>query len=235
MYLLEGNIGVGKSTFLSLLGQLCPEIVAVQEPVTRWSSAIDGSQLLENFYKDPQRWSFTMETMTMSIRVQEYVSTMQNHHPNRVMERSVYSGHYCFALNGYMQGNFNGIEWDIYSRWVDFLMHTMCRPPRGFIYLQASSEVCYDRMKLRAREGEETVPLAYLKQIELLHNRFLITKEGLPNYLASVPVLIIDATLDYKDHPERMQQHAERVRDFFAQTQSDAALTNRASSFDMMA
>ena len=223
MYLLEGNIGVGKSTFLSLLGQLCPEIIPVQEPMAQWVAEVGGAHLLENFYKDPARWTYTMETMTMISRVQDYVNAQKNIQPNRIMERSVYSGHYCFAVNGYMQGNFTGIEWNIYTAWVDFLMHQMCTPPQGFIYLRAPSEVCHARTRLRARGGEESVTLAYVKQIEALHERFLITKEGIPAYLASVPVLVIDATLDYKDHPERMHEHAEKVRNFLVTTQAPRA------------
>jgi len=33
MYIVEGNIGAGKSTFLKLLSQHVPQVTVVQEPV----------------------------------------------------------------------------------------------------------------------------------------------------------------------------------------------------------
>ena len=214
MYLLEGNIGVGKSTFLTILAQYCPEITVIQEPVDHWSGDAAGQSLLANFYQDPSRWTYTLETFTMLARVRDHILHQRQTNPLYIMERSVYSGHYCFAINGKARGAFTPIEWDIYSRWVDFLILKQCKPPRGFIYLQADPEVCAARVKVRERKGEESVPLEYMRQIHDLHEKFMISREGIDQRLAAVPVLTLDVSHDLTLDPERAADYAGRVRAF---------------------
>ena len=214
MYLLEGNIGVGKSTFLNILTQHCPEITVIQEPVDNWSLNADGQSLLANFYQDPARWAYTLETFTMLARVRDHTLHQRQNNPLYIMERSVYSGHYCFALNGKAHGSFTPIEWEVYSGWVNFLVLKQCKPPRGFIYLQAAPEVCATRMKVRDRRGEEAVSLEYMQQIHDLHEKFMISREGIDARLASVPVLTLDVTQDLTQDAGRAADYAAQVRAF---------------------
>ena len=226
MYLLEGNIGVGKSTFLQLLAKLCPTITLIQEPIAQWDSNIGGQQLLDNFYTDPKRWSYTLETLTMISRVKDHTTLNTTFKSMSIVERSVYSGHYCFALNGYNHGNFSALEWKIYSEWVDFLVHTICKPPRGFIYLRASTDICYKRMKQRARKGEESLSFEYMNNIGLLHEDFFIKKINIAPYLIPIPVLVIDANDDYVLNETLMQQHAQQIHDFLLHTEQQTTRNN---------
>jgi deoxyadenosine/deoxycytidine kinase len=219
MYIVEGNTGVGKSSFLTLITKFCPEISVIHEPLENWAGQTAGKSLLGNFYTEPKRWAYTMETMTMFSRVKEHVKEQQNTNLNRLMERSIYSGHYCFAKNGHKHGFFTPIEWNIYSQWVEFLITKHCNPPRGFIYLRAEPEVCFKRIRQRNRAGEESVSLEYMKQIHDWHEKLLISKHDVADNLKDVPVLVLDCNHDFVAYPERMREYAEQVRDFFMQTQ----------------
>jgi deoxyadenosine/deoxycytidine kinase len=219
MYILEGNIGVGKSTFLKLLGQYCPEITVIQEPQDNWASHEQGQSLLENFYKDPRRWAYTLETLAMVSRVKDHTFHQMPSDPNRLMERSVYSGHYCFAQNDYDSGYLSELEWEVYSRWVDFLVHKSCTPPRGFIYLRANPEACFERVKKRNRHGEESVSLDYIKRIHFWHDKFLLEKSGVAYNLAQVPVLTLDANYDLINDQVCLKNYLTQVKDFLRQTQ----------------
>ena len=152
MYIVEGNIGAGKSTFLSLLNQACPPVTVIQEPIETWTGKDFGISLLEQFYKEPIRWTYTMETLAMIYRSREHLKIQNSNFPYKVMERSIYSGHYCFALNGYEHGFFNSVEWNIYHQWVEFFFTQQCKAPKGFIYLQTSPNTCLTRVKKRKRE-----------------------------------------------------------------------------------
>lgn len=218
MYILEGNIGVGKSTFLKLIAKLCPEIDVIQEPKEAWSGATHGKSLLSNFYNDPSRWAYTMETLTMKSRVNDHLREQANNNPNRIMERSVYSGHYCFAKNGADQGFLSELEWKLYSQWVDFLVKGQCKIPRGFVYLKAEPDICLTRIYKRNRLGEENIPLNYLQQIHNLHDKFLLEKEDLFEELKSVPVLIIDCNSEFANNENLMNEHVARVRSFLKET-----------------
>jgi deoxyadenosine/deoxycytidine kinase len=219
MYILEGNIGVGKSTFLELLHQHSPDIAVVQEPKDNWASHQHGQSLLESFYQNPHRWAYTIETLAMISRVKDHTLEQEKANPNRILERSVYSGHYCFALNDHHLGYFKDFEWEMYNRWVEFLVHNHCRPPRGFIYLQADPEVCFARMKKRNRRGEEGITFEYIEQIGHLHERFFIQREGIASYLKTIPVLVLDCSYNLIENNVLLGKYIQQIRKFLSETQ----------------
>ena len=99
MYIVEGTIGAGKSTFLRLIEQQLSKIAVIYEPVDSWQSEEHGSSLLTQFYTNPGRWAYSMETFAMACRVKEHLKEQQEQNRFRLMERSIYSGHYCFTYN----------------------------------------------------------------------------------------------------------------------------------------
>ena len=50
MYIVEGNIGVGKSTFIKLINEIEPLIGIVTEPVENWTGKEYGQSLLSGIY-----------------------------------------------------------------------------------------------------------------------------------------------------------------------------------------
>ena len=60
---LDGNIGSGKSTLVNIIKRFRPEYCMLDEPVNEWNEIKDkdGVNLLENFYKDQQRWAYTFQ------------------------------------------------------------------------------------------------------------------------------------------------------------------------------
>ncbi len=218
MYIVEGNIGAGKSTFLAQLEKHTTSLSVIQEPVETWSKNCSGASLLENFYQDQKRWTYTLETLTMIYRSQEHIRVQNLTLQLKIMERSIYSGHYCFALNGRDHGNFNDIEWNLYNQWVEFLFTQKCNPPRGFIYLQATPETCYDRIQKRNRSGEEGLSLDYLQQINEKHETFLVKKRGLFNNLEKTPVLVLDANQNFEKDPFVFQNYLDQINSFFEKT-----------------
>lgn len=207
MFLLEGNMGAGKSTFLSLIKKHLSEIEVVPEPVNVWHNDNYNDSLLSQFYQDTKRWAYTMETWTMMTRVKEHIKEQNKTNYLKLMERSVYSGHYCFALNGYKEGFMNQAEWDAYNTWFSFLVETHCKPPLGFIYLQTDPKVCEERINIRKRSGEDGVSLEYLTQIHTQHEQFLIKKEGITPALKNVPVLVLNVNTEFENNPKLFQQH----------------------------
>ncbi len=213
-YIIEGNIGAGKTTFLKLIQERLPEIAVVFEPLHNWQSQVYGQSILSNFYKDPQRWAYTMETLAMICRVQEHLSEQENPNPFRLMERSIYSGHYVFATNGYQNGFLSELEWQVYLQWFNFLVTGRCKPPQGFIYLRTDPAVAYDRIKVRDRLAEKTISFTYIKQIHDCHEDFLVLKKGLLAELIEVPVLILDCNEEFEKNPGTFAAHAEEVAAF---------------------
>lgn len=212
MYIVEGNIGAGKSTFITLLSTYLPGMTYSLEPVDTWAKQTYGQSLLEQFYKEPQRWAYTLETLAMLCRSRDYLAT--THQKNHFMERSLYSGHYCFAQNGKETGYFSAVEWDVYMQWVEFILTSKSKKPHGFIYLKTSPTVCHTRIAQRNRTGESSIPLDYLEQIHTWHEKFLIHKTNIALDIAKVPVLVLDVTPDFAHTPARMKELAQEVERF---------------------
>lgn len=217
MYLLEGNLGAGKSTFLSLIQKHLPHLQTVTEPVATWHNAASEDSLLDHFYKDTPRWAYSMELFTLMTRTKEHLKEQKRNNGAyipKIMERSLFSGYYCFARNGYEQGFLTYEEWIVYNEWFDFLVNKKCVMPQGFIYLQASPNICYQRMQKRSRSGEEIVPFEYLAQIHEQHERFLIHKANLLYELENVPVLVLDVSGDFANNPKQLQALLNKVDQF---------------------
>lgn len=218
MFIVEGNIGAGKSTFLSLLKASEADLTIIQEPVHNWASEKYGQSLLEEFYKHPNRWAFTIETFAMLARSLDHVRYQKKSALPVIMERSIYSGHYCFAQNGLQEGYFNEIEWAVYLQWVNFILHQQCKAPTGFIYLRTSPEICFERINKRNRTGEELVSLSYLRNIHDRHEKFLVSKESLDLNLRHVPVLVLDVTAEFQTNTTSFELLREKIIMFISQS-----------------
>ncbi len=228
MYLLEGNIGSGKSTFLQLIKQHISSVKTVTEPVAAWHHSEHGQSLLGQFYADQKRWSYTMETFTLITRVHELLKEQETEtNLPKIMERSIYSGYYCFAKNGYTQGAMNPLEWKAYSQWFNFLVEKKCHTPTGFIYLKTSPEVCFERMNKRNRSGEEAIPLAYLQQIHESHESFLVDKKDILPALTAVPVLILNVSEEFALNPTVFMPLLEQVKNFIMITQPHCTIAQQ--------
>lgn len=214
MYLIEGNIGAGKSTLLKIIQENIPSVNAIFEPVNRWDKAEHGSSLLKGFYVDPKRWGYTLETYAIVCRVKDYLINSQAHNKISIMERSVFSGHYCFAKNSYMSGFMTELEWQLYLQWFDFVVTKKIELPQGFIYLRTSPELVYERIIKRSRSAESSISIDYLRDIHNRHEEFLVLKQGLSGDLAKVPVLVLDADLDFESDPAVQLNFLNKIRDF---------------------
>lgn len=214
MIIVEGTIGAGKSTFLKILEKSFPSISIACEPVHNWEKHLYGQSLLANFYQQPQRWAYTFELMTLMHRAHDYESLQKNSHTNLFIERSLYSGYYCFAYNSFMQGFMSPLEWAQYQEWFKFLVIQKCQPPQGFIYLKIDPLVAYERIKKRNRYAEKTISLAYLKQIHERHEDFLVSGKQKLESIRHVPVLILDVTKDFEHDPEQMRSLLSQVDAF---------------------
>lgn len=224
MYIIEGNVGAGKSTLLNMIQRTMHHVHIVQEPVTTWAQEDLGSEsLLAKFYKDVPRWAYTMETYTMFSRVKEHIRVQNLPNPFIIMERSLYSGHYCFARNGYEQGYMKDLEWSIYNHWFTYLVPHHCKVPQGFIYLSSNPTLCFERTTKRNRTGEETIPLIYFEQIHTKHEQFLVKKQGIIDELKKVPVLILDGTTDFEHDLETQKEFTEKIEEFLLITTSSSS------------
>ena len=94
-YIVEGNIGSGKTELLNILNDnINCEII--KEPVEVWQSIIgDNKNILQQFYEDPVRYAYLFQTIVFKTRLQSI------DHPQvksiRFSERSIWTDKYVFG------------------------------------------------------------------------------------------------------------------------------------------
>lgn len=204
--LVEGNIGCGKTTFLHHFSQYA-HVDVLKEPVDRWRD-INGHNLLQLMYEDPQRWAMPF---------QSYVQlTMLEHHLHRtegrtvkLMERSIYSARYCFVENMHKSGVMEGSEFEVLDQWYQFATTESGLNVEVdlIIYLRTSPEKAHERMLHRNRGEEAGVPLDYLKDLHKLHEDWLVHRK----HPVPAPVLIINADMDLAQMKAEYVKHEDKV------------------------
>lgn len=78
---VEGNIGAGKSTLIKAMRQRQPTWQIIDEPLDFWQKLRNenGQSLLEVFYADQRRWSYTFQNCALLSRFENIENTIANH------------------------------------------------------------------------------------------------------------------------------------------------------------
>lgn len=218
-FIVEGNIGSGKSTFLRLIGERLP-VQVVYEPHTKWQDVGAGENLLDHFYKDTPRWAYTFQSYAFITRIMEQQKySLEQPEVTQIVERSVYSDRYCFAKNCFEMGTMSQLEWQLYQDWFSWLVENYAPRPTGFIYLQTDPEVCFSRLTKRARQEEVGIPVSYLESLHTKHEKWLVQKEGIAAHLKDVPVLVLSCNSDFEHDAASFEKHLQAVSEFMQKHQ----------------
>jgi deoxyadenosine/deoxycytidine kinase len=216
-FVVDGNIGAGKTTFLKILSEhLCAHVV--YEPTTKWQKVIGTENLLENFYRDTPRWAYTFQSYAFVTRILEQEThAMEHAEPVQILERSVFSDRYCFAKNCYELGFMTELEWKLYQDWFSWLVDNYVIRPNGFIYLRVDPTICHQRLVKRQRHEETGVSLDYLQRLHQKHESWLVDKKDVASYVKDIPVLVLDCNEDFETSMDNQQKHMETVAQFVDQ------------------
>eukprot|EP01094_Clydonella_sp_ATCC50884_P007298 TRINITY_DN16479_c0_g1_i1.p1 TRINITY_DN16479_c0_g1~~TRINITY_DN16479_c0_g1_i1.p1 ORF type:complete len:255 (-),score=108.92 TRINITY_DN16479_c0_g1_i1:138-902(-) len=207
---VEGNIGAGKSTFLKVLNKHlgAENIEVMQEPVHRWTDC-RGQNMLEQFYKAPDRYAYTFQSFAFITRLME--QQKEQTRPVRILERSALSD-YCFANNCWKTGLMNDVEWAAYEEWWSFFSKTLPGGPDGILYLHTTPNTCFTRMGIRDRNEEKGVPLEYLEQLHEQHETWLPADSNV-DARHSIPYARLDADAEFETDPRAQADLIGRVVD----------------------
>ncbi|MFC1845684.1 deoxynucleoside kinase [Candidatus Dependentiae bacterium] len=213
--IVEGNIGVGKSSFLKLLAQRL-DCKVVFEPHEKWQQIGGAGNLLEKFYEDTPRWAYTFQSYAFLSRVLEQEEAVANsEHEVIIFERSVFSDLHCFAKNCFELGTMTSLEWNLYQECFSWLVKLHAIIPTGFIYLRGKPQVCFDRLKIRNRKEESEVPLSYLELLHHKHDDWLVQRNYVADCVANVPVLTLNRDVDWHADPSEKDRLIGKVAEFF--------------------
>ncbi len=194
---VAGNIGVGKSSLVSLLSERLG-----WEP---FFEAVSENPYLADFYSDMQRWSFHSQVFFLSRRLRHHAELLK--HPGPVLQdRTVYEDAEIFARNLYNQGYMSERDWasylDLYQTLTELLP-----PPKLVVYLQAGVPTLLRRIALRGREFEYNISAEYLAQLNTLYDEWTAAFD-------LCPVLTVATdNLDFVNSSAHLDQIAQRIMD----------------------
>lgn len=183
-FIVEGNIGSGKTTLINILKNN-DSYEVIEEPVKLWLElkGDDNKNILQEFYEDPNRYSYIFQTMVFKTRLNSI------DHPQekdiRFSERSIWTDKYVFGKSCIESHKMNSLEASCYNFWFDWLEEKFNPQPDGIIYIKTSPQKCMERIEKRGRVEESTIPLSYLEELDYRHNQWL------ENW-TKTPVLIIN-------------------------------------------
>lgn len=187
---LEGNIGSGKSTLLAKLQEHFHSenrndsdsnsttrnlrVVFLQEPVKEWESIVDkdGKTMLQKFYEDQEKYSFSFQMMAYISRLALLKKTVEEN-PGAIIlcERSLHTDKMVFAKMLYGDGKIEDVNYAIYLKWFDTFAQDY--PLSGVIYLKTDPDVCSRRIGKRNRTGEDEIPFEYLEKCSYFHSEMV--------------------------------------------------------------
>ena len=218
---IEGNIGSGKSTLLANLRENYKNndnVIFLKEPVDEWAKIkdINGTTILEKFYADQEKYSFSFQMMAYVSRIKVLRDTLKEKNIGQdkkhyiiITERSLYTDKMVFAKMLYDTGKIEDVNYQIYLNWFDTFSGEF--PVHKVIYVKASPEQCYERIAKRSREGEENIPLEYLKACSLYHDNML---DKSTDSCVCDEQLILDGNIDIYENKTQIDKWIQEIEQY---------------------
>ena len=183
-FIIEGNIGSGKTTLVQKLREL-NKYEVIEEPVNEWLSIKDNNNknLLGLFYENPQQYAYLFQSIVFKTRLKSLDIIQEK--DIRFSERSIWTDKYVFGVSSIESGKMSELEKNCYYSWFDWLEEKFNPNPAGIIYVKTSPIKCKERINKRNRTEEDNIPIEYLKELDDRHNNWLLNWD-------KTPVLVID-------------------------------------------
>ena len=205
---IQGNIGVGKSTFVEILRKNFDSTI-VGEPVELWLKLKDdkGVNILEKFYSDMNRWGYSFQNvayLTRMMLIEKAIKTAKT--PYIFLDRSLETDKHIFEKMLHDQNIITSIEHTLYNSWCNFYENYV----RGefkekIIYLRSDPNICYTRIMKRGRSEEKNISQTYLNNLHSYH------EDWLSNH---ADILIIDCDQDFESDIVNQKKIIEMVRKY---------------------
>ncbi len=160
---IAGNIGVGKSTLVEFLSRTYG--------ISPYYEPSEDNPYLPDFYEDMKRWSFHSQLYFLSnkFRIHQELDRMPG---LVVLDRTIFEDAEIFATALHDMRCMDNRDWATYCAFYKSILDAI-KPPDLMIYLRCSMRTLRKRIKLRGREMEEGIPLAYLKRLQKLYENWI--------------------------------------------------------------
>lgn len=172
---MEGNIGSGKTSLIDFFAEkYSGRVFPVSEPIQKWRD-VRGHNLFHLLASDPARFAFPFQQYVQLTMTEVHRSVPPVEGQCKLMERSLYSARFCFVQNLHSSGIMSDAEFAVYDEYFHFLTRDPELRVDLILYLKASPDVCLERILSRKRKEESKLTIDYLKRLDELHDKWLLT------------------------------------------------------------
>lgn len=192
---VAGNIGCGKTTLTKMLSERLG-----------WKAhfeSVEDNPYLADFYDDMPRWSFPLQIYFLGHRFETH-KNIENKMASAIQDRSIYEDANIFARALFEQGNMSERDYknyiSIYKSMVEFL-----HPPTLIIFLKRSMPKLLERIALRGRDYEQSIPVDYLASLNQYYD------DWYKNYDQGKSLLVDTDELDFIKNPEDFDRLVDNI------------------------
>lgn len=206
---VDGVVGVGKSTLMNILTEM---------GYTPFAEPVMDNPILERFYYDRVRWSFSLQIFFLNKRFKFIKDAVEM--GNAVMDRSIY-GDAIFAKLLNDNGDMTDEEFSLYEELLENMLEHV-QAPKLMIYLETSVEAAMKKIVKRGRDYEQVVERDYWEKLNLEYRTYF------DNYDISPIVKINVDGLDFENNPKDREYVLGLIRGKLAEIeggQTEAAAT----------
>lgn len=192
---IAGNIGSGKSSLTTLLAQ--------KFGWRPYYEIVDTNPYLVDFYRDMRRWSFQLQMFFLTKRF-HHQQEIANVGTSVIQDRTIYEDAEIFAKNLFMHGKMEERDYRTYTEHFQ-LMTKFLRAPDLLIYLKADVSTLLQRIALRGRDYEQSIPSEYLSQLNDQYESYARSYDK-----GSILTLDVNRR-DFVNNPKHLDQIANEV------------------------
>ena len=190
---VEGPIGVGKTSLARLLGEHLNADLLLEQPET--------NPFLARFYQNPQRYALQTQLCFLFQRLDQMRELAQ---PD-LFSRPVISDYLLEKEQIFARLTLSDDEYDLYRQIYDRAATKKEKKPDLVIFLQAAPDVLIERVRKRGVEMERKIGDDYLTLLSESYTRFF-------HDYAAAPVLVVNSEhLNFVDDTDDFQILLQRI------------------------
>jgi len=189
---VEGAIGVGKSSLARLLAERIQARVVLEE--------VEENPFLKDFYRDRAHFAFQTQMHFLFSRYQQQRSLRQL---ELFSERMV--ADYLFQKDRIFANlNLSEREMALYERLLGWLEMDVMKPD-VVVYLQANTDTLMERIGRRGRPFERDMDRAYLDSLNEAYNHFFF-------HYVEAPLLVVNTNaIDFVSNSDDFEDLRKRI------------------------
>ena len=184
---IEGNIGVGKTTFSKMLAEELGYRIVLEE--------FADNPFLPKFYNHPERFAFSLELFFMAERYRQLGDLREQD----LFSKGIVSDYFFVKSKLFAENNLSDDELLLFNRLSDIALKNLPKPDL-IIYLHSDVKRLQENIKKRGRTYEQNISNDYLSDIQ--NKYFDFFKKHI-----EFPVLIVDVSeVDFVNQKDIFQR-----------------------------